>query len=62
MNVARKDTSYGVSFTKDNRDHKLKVDLYAAWMLAYGALMDYREEESFRAAKVEPVRGGFFRS
>lgn len=61
MNVARKDTSYGVSFTKDNRDHKLKVDLYAAWMLAYGALMDYREEESFRAAKVEPVRGGFFR-
>ena len=50
LNVVRKDTTWGVSFTKDGRESKLKVDLYAAWMLAYGAYCEFQLEESMRVA------------
>lgn len=42
LNTYRATNNHGVSFRKESRESKRKVDLYAAWMLAYEALNEYR--------------------
>lgn len=42
LNVVRRENNYGVSFGKESRESKRKVDLYAALLLAWEALHDLR--------------------
>ncbi|MEV4642763.1 terminase [Actinoplanes sp. NPDC049548] len=42
LNVYRRVNNYGVSFGKQSRESPRKVDLYAAMMLSFEALHDYR--------------------
>lgn len=58
LNAVRRDTPYGVSFMKDGRESKRKVDMYAAAMLAHGALCEYQLEEAAKVAK--PREAGAF--
>ena len=54
LNTYRHTNNHGLSFRKESRESKRKVDLYAAWMLAHEALNDYR----LRAKKQPPPRTG----
>ena len=51
LNAVRRDTTYGVTFQKESRESPKKVDLYAAAMLAFGALMEVELTEA--AQKVD---------
>lgn len=42
LNAKRRENDYGVSFGKESRESKRKVDAYAALMLAHECLMDLR--------------------
>lgn len=42
LNVVRRENNYGVSFGKESKESKRKVDLYAAMLLAWEALHDLR--------------------
>lgn len=48
LNVVRRDTPYGVSFTKEGRESKRKIDMYAAALLAFAAFRDYETEMAMR--------------
>ncbi|MEU5427625.1 terminase [Streptomyces olivoreticuli] len=57
LNARRRTNNYGLSFGKESKDSKRKVDLYAALMLAHEALHDLRA----RGRKVRKRTGrGFF--
>ncbi|WKU46752.1 terminase [Streptomyces sp. VNUA116] len=57
LNARRRTNNYGLSFGKESKDSKRKVDLYAALMLAHEALHDLRA----RGKKVRKRTGrGFF--
>lgn len=43
LNARRRETSWGLTFRKESEDSPLKVDAYAALMLAHEALNDYRQ-------------------
>lgn len=60
LNVRRKDTPYGVSFMKESRRSKKKIDLYAASMLAFAAYQQYHEELLVRG-RPDPVGGEFWK-
>lgn len=51
LNVVRRENNYGVSFGKESRESKRKVDAYAAMLLAWEALHDIRTR-----AKPEPKK------
>lgn len=44
LNVYRRENRFGVSFMKESRESPRKVDLYAALMLAYQALLDFERK------------------
>jgi hypothetical protein len=57
LNARRRTNNYGVSFGKESRESRRKVDAYAALMLAHEALMDFRA----RGKKVRARTGrGYF--
>ena len=58
LNARRRQNNYGVSFGKESADSPLKVDAYAALMLAHTALNDYRQKAS--AAPTQARRSWLF--
>ena len=58
LNARRRENVYGVSFGKESKDSPLKVDGYAALMLALQALNDYKQKGQRK--KVRTGRGYFF--
>ena len=57
LNVFRRENNYGVSFGKQSRESKRKVDLYAALMLAHEAMHDLLTRG--KKQKVKTGRGYF---
>ncbi|MEV1109945.1 terminase [Micromonospora sp. NPDC049751] len=57
LNVFRRENNYGVSFGKQSRESKRKVDLYAALMLCHEAMHDLRTRG--KKQKVKTGRGYF---
>ena len=58
MNAARVDTSAGVTFGKrGGRESRLKVDMYAAAMLAFGCREELRLTEALEPAPVRKTLG-----
>lgn len=49
MNARRRENAVGVSFGKESRESLKKVDAYAALVLAYAALDEYRQKHSGKA-------------
>lgn len=41
LNARRRTNTFGLSFAKESRESPNKVDIYAAWMIAYEALHNY---------------------
>ncbi|WP_165218194.1 terminase [Schaalia sp. ZJ1691] len=60
LNVVRRDTAWGVSFSKPGRESKRKVDMYAAAMLAYGAYQEYQTQVALGALKSKGRQSGAF--
>lgn len=51
LNARRRQNDYGVSFGKESKDSPLKVDAYAALMLAFSALNDFRQKAKKESTK-----------
>lgn len=60
LNARRRDNNFGVSFGKESRSSKKKVDGYAAMMLAHAAALRYRklgETDKPRSNSMHTMRG-----
>lgn len=60
LNVFRSENIHGVSFRKESRESPRKVDIYAAGMLAYEAVHEYRTRRKTKTTKKRTGYGAFF--
>jgi hypothetical protein len=60
LNTKRAENNHGVSFRKESRESKRKVDLYAAMMLAHEALTDLLVKGAQKKTEKPKTRRGYF--